>query len=95
MKKSHINAAPHTRQGKNTSLNSQKQVVYRYLSKNIATATMVSKATGIAQKNICRHKRTLEKAGLLCQVERKMCKYTGFLAWYLSTNPELLNNGEE
>ncbi|MFT4224268.1 hypothetical protein [Dysgonomonas sp.] len=73
----------------------QKQVVFRCLSKNIATATMVSQATGIAQKNICRHKRALEKAGLLCQVERKMCKCTGFLAWYLSTSPELLNNGKE
>lgn len=80
---------------KDTSLNTQKQVVFRYLSKNIATATMVSQATGIAQKNICRHKRTLEKAGLLYQVERKMCKCTGFLAWYLSTNPEMLHNGKK
>lgn len=95
MKKSHTNAAPHTRHNKCTSLNTQKQVVFRYLLKNTATATMVSKATGIAQKNICRHKRTLEKAGLLCQVERKICKCTGFPAWYLSTNPELLHNGRK
>ncbi|WP_110311617.1 hypothetical protein [Dysgonomonas alginatilytica] len=95
MKKSHIKAAPYTRHDKDTSFNSQKQVVFRYLSKNIATATMVSKATGIAQKNICRHKRTLQKAGLLHQVERKMCRCSGFLAWYLSTNPELLRNGNK
>lgn len=80
---------------KDKGLNTQKQVVFRYLLKNTATATMVSKATGIAQKNICRHKRILEKAGLLCQVERKICKCTGFPAWYLSTNPELLHNGRK
>jgi len=50
---------------------------------------MVSAATGIPQKNICRYKRDLEKAGLLFEVEKKLCRQTGFRAWYLTTNSEL------
>lgn len=88
-------ATPFDNNDKDSRYLTQKQVVFKYLTKNIATATMVSQATGIAQKNICRHKRTLEKAGLLCQVERKICRCTGFLAWYLSTNPEMLHNGKK
>ena len=49
---------------------------------------MVSAATGIPQKNICRYKRDLEKAGRLWEIEKKLCKQTGFKAWYLTTNPE-------
>jgi hypothetical protein len=49
---------------------------------------MVSDATGISQKNICRYKRDLEKAGRLWEIEKKLCKQTGFKAWHLTTNPE-------
>jgi hypothetical protein len=48
---------------------------------------MVADATGIYQKNICRYKRDLEKAGRIWEIEKKLCKKTGFKAWYLTTNP--------
>lgn len=70
----------------------QEQTIFLYLQNRTATASMVSKATGIPQKNICRFKRDLEKKGLLYEVEKKLCKLTGFRAWYLTTNPDLFQN---
>ncbi len=67
----------------------QLQTIFEYLSKKIATATMVSKATKVPQKNICRYKKDLEKRGLIMELEKKTCKVTGFKAWYLTTNPDL------
>ncbi len=67
----------------------QLQLTYDYLKRNIATASMVSEATGIPQKNICRYKRSLEKSGKLREVVKKNCKKTGFKAWYITSNPEL------
>ncbi|MDB5280704.1 MAG: hypothetical protein JWR61_5659 [Ferruginibacter sp.] len=63
------------------------QIVQQYLLKHTATAAMVSAATEIPHKNITRHKRSLEKCGLLWQIKRNTCKQTKFPAWYLSTNP--------
>lgn len=77
------------KQVKDTTRTRQKQTIFTYLYNNIATASMVSAATGIPQKNICRYKRDLEKAGRLYEIEKKLCKKTGFKAWYLTTNPEL------
>ena len=85
--KNHSNS-PHEKQVKYTNFNSQLQTIFQYLEENIATASMVSTATGIPQKNICRYKRDLEKAGRLWEIEKKLCKETGFKAWYLTTNPE-------
>lgn len=65
----------------------QLQTIFQYLQVEVATASMVSEATGIYQKNICRYKRDLEKAGLLFEVEKRTCKTTGFKAWYLTTDP--------
>lgn len=76
----------HKRQGKNTDFQSQLKTIFQYLQEHIATASMVSAATGIPQKNICRYKRDLEKAGLIWEIEKKHCKHTGFKAWYLSAN---------
>lgn len=78
----------HKRQGKDTDFKSQLKTIFQYLQDHIATASMVSAATGIPQKNICRYKRDLEKAGRLWEIEKKLCKQTGFKAWYLTTNPE-------
>lgn len=78
----------HKRQGKDTGFKSQLKTIFQYLQNHIATASMVSAATGIPQKNICRYKRDLEKAGRLWEIEKKSCKQTGFKAWYLTTNPE-------
>ena len=78
----------HKRQCKDTDFKSQLKTIFQYLQEHIATASMVSAATGIPQKNICRFKRDLEKAGRLWEIEKKLCKKTGFKAWYLTTNPE-------
>lgn len=66
----------------------QMQTIFEYLKTHIATASMITEATGIPQKSICRYKRTLEKRGLLYEVEKKHCKKTGFRAWYLTTNQD-------
>jgi broad specificity phosphatase PhoE len=80
--------AQHKRQSKvNESIN-QLQTIFSYLQKHIATASMVSAATGIPQKNICRFKRDLELSGRLWEVGKKPCKQTGFKAWFLTTNPK-------
>lgn len=65
----------------------QLQVVTEFLKNNVATGSMVSAATGIPQKNFCRYKRQLEKAGKLAEVRNDVCQHTGFRAWYLTTDP--------
>ncbi|MGO3689346.1 MAG: hypothetical protein ACTJF0_02730 [Psychroflexus halocasei] len=70
----------------------QRKTIFTYLKDHTATASMVADATGIPQKNICRYKRDLEKAGKLWETEKKLCKKTGFRAWYLTTKPEFFNN---
>ena len=64
----------------------QLQTILYYLQDHTSTASMISKATGIPQKNITRYKADLEKKGLLKEVAKRKCKLTGFPAWYLSTN---------
>ena len=87
MKNTNNNPLPNTQsQGKN--IKSQLQTIFNYLKKHTATASMVTDATGVDQKNICRYKRDLEKAGTLWEIEKKLCKHTGFKAWYLTTNPK-------
>lgn len=76
----------HKRQVEVTSNFNQLQTIFQYLQQNVATASMIADATGIYQKNICRYKRDLEKAGLLWEVEKTTCKKTGFKAWYLTTD---------
>jgi predicted transcriptional regulator len=71
----------------NSSRN-QFKTVFEYLQNHVATASMVAKATGVPQKNICRYKRDLEQNGMLSQLSKSTCKETGFKAWYLTTNPQ-------
>lgn len=75
-------------QSKDSFVHTQLQTIFLYLKTHIATASMVSSATGIPQKNICRYKKDLEKRGLLSEVVKKTCKITGFKAWYLTTNED-------
>ena len=77
--------------GKNKKIKAQTKIIFKYFLEHTDTNTMVSIATGIPQKNICRIKRNLEKQGLLIEVERKLCKHTGHKAWYLTTNPKRFN----
>ena len=76
-------------QGKDNHFKSQEKAIFQYLQEHTATASMVSKALDMPQKNICRAKRDLEKRGLLQEVERKLCQITSFKAYYLTTNKEL------
>lgn len=82
------NNPQHKRQDEGNTPYTQLQTIFHYLQEHIATASMVSDATGIYQKNICRYKRDLEKEKILWEIEKKPCKKTGFKAWYLTTNPD-------
>ena len=82
------NNPQHKRQGEGSTPLNQLQTIFQYLQEHIATASMVADATGVYQKNICRYKRDLEKSGRLWEIEKKLCKKTGFKAWYLTTNPD-------
>lgn len=70
---------------------SQLQTIFSYLQDHVATASMVSWETGVPRRSICRYKRDLEKAGLLTEIEKDYCEITGFKAWYISTNAELID----
>ncbi|WP_053969745.1 hypothetical protein [Mangrovimonas sp. ST2L15] len=85
----------HNRQCKGKDFKSQLKTIFQYLQEHIATASMISEATGIPQKNICRYKRDLESVGRLWEVEKKLCKKTGFKAWYLTTNPDYNPNSNQ
>lgn len=76
-------------QGKDKENQNQFKTIFQYLQRNTATASMVTDATGVPQKSICRYKRDLEKQGLIFEVVKKHCKITGFRAWYLTTNTNL------
>ncbi|KNB61295.1 hypothetical protein AR686_07245 [Chryseobacterium aquaticum subsp. greenlandense] len=67
----------------------QLQKFLDYLQNHVATASMVSEATGIPQKNICRYKRKLETEGRLFEVFKSRCKLTGYFASYLSLKKNL------
>lgn len=64
------NNPQHKRQGKGNTPFNQLQTIFQYLQEHIATASMVADATGIYQKNICRYKRDLEKAGRIWELEK-------------------------
>lgn len=74
-------------QSKDKHYGNQIKTIFHFLSENVATASMVSEATGVPQKNFCRYKRDLEKRGLLKEVYKGLCQKTGFKAWYLTTDP--------
>jgi hypothetical protein len=75
-------------QAKGNQKLTEEQTIFWYLKDNVATASMISEATGVKQKNICRYKRDLEKADMLWEVEKRDCEITGCKAWYLTTNPD-------
>jgi len=76
-------------QNKSTTPENQLQTIFVYLKDHVATASMVTDATGVPQKCITRYKRDLEKADMLWEIEKKDCQKTGFKAWYLTTDPTL------
>lgn len=80
------NNPPHKGLNKGINRQTQLKTIFAYLEKQVATASMVSAATGVPQKCITRYKRDLEKAGQLWEVVKTVCKETGFKAWYLTTD---------
>jgi hypothetical protein len=68
----------------------QSKCYFQYLQNHIATNSMVSKATGIPQKNLTRYKAILQKQGLLFEVYKGICKHTKYRATYLTTNKNLI-----
>jgi predicted transcriptional regulator len=76
-------------QGKSTKRDTHLKTIFEYLQNHTVTASMLAEATNIPQKSICRYKRDLERKGLLCEVEKKLCLLTNFKAWFLTTNPKL------
>lgn len=82
-------------EGKDNYFKNQSKTIFHYLQENVATASMVSDATGIPQKNITRYKRDLELSGRLCEIEKRKCEKTGFKAWYLTTNPDLFPSNNQ
>lgn len=82
-------------QSKDNQFKNELQTIFEYLKYNVCTASMLSEITGIKQKNICRYKRDLEKIGLLVEVEKTYCKTTGFKAYYITTNPELIPQSKQ
>lgn len=89
MKKYTYNTLLHKRQCKCKVFRKEEQTIFKYLQNTIATAAMVSKATGVPHKNICRYKKNLENRNLLFEVYKKNCKLTGYKSWYLTTNKAL------
>lgn len=87
-----LNAKGDLQSNKYTEFHQQEKIFKEYLKKNTATSSMVSDATGIAQKNLCRYKRWLEDSGELVEVFHGKCQSTGFPAWYLSTNEDLIKS---
>jgi hypothetical protein len=88
MKKTRQGTQRYNRQDKNKAKPNQLKTIFHYLQKYTATASMVTESTGVPQKCFTRYKRNLEKSGRLWEVEKKICKETGFKAWYLTTNPD-------
>ena len=76
----------HNRQCEGNTHANQLQTIFQYLQKHTATASMVTDATGVPQKCICRYKRDLEKTGRLWETVKATCKKTGFKAYYLTTD---------
>ena len=69
----------------------QEKIVFDYLLTHVASASMVTDATGVPQKCVTRYKRKLERMGLLKQIKRDRCKITGRMVWYLTTNKDLFS----
>lgn len=75
-------------QSKDNFFKRQEKLYFEYLKTHIATNSTVRNAVNILQKKLTRYKRSLEKRGLLFEVERKLCEITGFQEWCLSTKKD-------
>ena len=70
--------------------NSEFKVFNIALKYVTTTKKTICKALSLNIDHCCRHKRTLEKSGLLVQsLEKKRCPFSGYQAHFLSTNPSV------
>lgn len=83
-----LNSPIHKGQYEDRGHTTQLQTIFHFLHQNVATVSMVSIATGIPPRNVCRYKRDLEKANRLWEIDKRPCEKTGHKAWYLTTDPE-------
>jgi DNA-binding MarR family transcriptional regulator len=83
------NTTPRKKLRKDKKKVTQLQTVFAYLQSNVCTASMITDATGVKQKNITRFKRQLEKCGRLVEVRKDYCKSTGHPAWYITCDTSL------
>lgn len=65
------------------------KAVCELLRKQPLTATQAAVMLGIYRPNLCRRKRTLEKADKLRQLKKIICPITKHPAWQLTCNPDL------
>lgn len=73
-------------QPKDNKFRNELKIFAAYLKGNVVTCSMASEALHIPQKNLCRYKRTLQKADLLWVTKKAHCKITGFIAQWLTTD---------
>ena len=67
------------------------KAVYDYLQHHPATVTIAAVALNIYWLNLCRHKRTLQKAGHLIQIKKGICPITKRNGvQFLTTNPAMM-----
>lgn len=81
-------------QGKYTN-KTQENIIFLELFKSPANTKMLHVKTGIPREAICRRKRDLEDAGLLYQIGKDYCPYTGRLVQLLTTNPQTYQRWRE
>ena len=87
-----INHASNSSQHKDSAFwKAEEKRYFAYLLLNTATNSMVCNAIGIECKHGTRHKRKLEKLGLLKVIRLGICQLTKYSGvQYLSTNPEIV-----
>ena len=75
--------------GKGHGKDNELKAVYELLRKQPLTATQTAVTLNIYRPNLCRRKRTLEKAGHLREIKKVICPITKHPAWQLTCNPDL------
>ena len=78
----------HSSNGKDTNYLPQLQRVYESFFEQPKTRLQVAFDEGTFQGNLCWHVRKLRKSNKIVVVKKGHCKVTGYLAEYLTTNPE-------
>ena len=81
------------KQYKYTNSEAEITAVKNYLMDHVATATMIADALNIYRPNLCRHKRELQKQGILKELFKGHCKVTGWRATYLTCKLDAKEGG--